>query len=365
MKVLFTGGGTMGSVSPLVAVYEQLKIKEPQMQVFWLGTRKGPEKDFLTQYQIPFKSVVAGKLRRYLSLFNFISPLLIFIGFIQSVFRLIIFRPNVVLTAGSYVSVPVVLAAWLLRIPRFVHQQDIEIGLANKIMAKFATTITVSLRESLGEFNFKKTFHIGNPVRQAVLAGSREKAITSFKLDPNLMTILIQGGGLGAEIINQMVLENIGKLTVNYQVIHLTGQGKSISQQFADFYDRETLKIIEQRYRPYEFLNQEFFDALAVADLVVSRSGFSSLTELAVLAKPAILIPIPGHQELNAQYFAKYNAVKVINQTKLTSENFAQEILFLMGNDAEKQNLSRNIAQIIDKDGAKRYVDLIYKVVGK
>ncbi len=355
----------MGSVSPLVGVYEELKIKDPDLEVLWLGSKKGPEKNFLSLYQLPFKPIISGKLRQYFSLANLFTPLFVFLGILQSFFILRKFKPDLVLTAGSFVAVPVFYAAWILNIPRFVHQQDIEIGLANKLMAKKATAITVALRDSIGKFDFRKTFYISNPVRKAVFSGSREKALTYFKLEPNLRTVFIFGGGTGAQLINQMVLETIGELTENYQVIHLTGSGKDISDQLADYYDRETQKRIEIRYRAYEFLNQEIFDAYALADLVVCRAGFSTLTELSVLAKPAMLIPIPGHQELNAQYFAKYNSVKIVNQSKLTSENFAKAILYLMGNTAELQTLSRNISQMIDKDAAKRYVGLIYEILGK
>jgi len=365
MKVLFAGGGTMGSVSPLVAVYEELKVKDSALEALWLGTKKGPEKDFLAFYQMPFKPIIGGKLRQYFSLANFFTPFWVFLGFIQSLFILRKFKPDAILTAGSFIAVPVVYAAWFLRIPRFVHQQDIEIGLANKLMAKKATAITVVLRDSLGKFDFRKTFHISNPVRKAVFSGNREKAIDFFKLNPHLRTILIMGGGTGAQTINQIILETVGKLTENYQVIHLAGIGKMIDQQFNNYYDRATLKRIEERYRGYEFLNQEIFDAYALADLVVCRAGFSTLTELAVLAKAALLIPIPGHQELNAQYFNKYNSVKVIKQDQLNSENFLKAILYLMDNTAELQNLSRNISQMIDKDAAKRYVGLIYEILGK
>ncbi len=365
MKVLFAGGGTMGSVSPLLAIYEQLKEKEPEMGVLWLGTKKGAEKEVLNNYQIPFKPIIAGKLRQYFSLLNFFTPLFVFFGFIQAAYILLKFKPAVVLTAGSFVAVPVVYAAWILRIPRFIHQQDIERGLANKLMAKVATVITVTFRDSLADFSFKKTFHISNPVRKSVFTGSREKAMEYFGLNSNLRTILIMGGGQGARIINQMVLETIGKLTAEYQIIHITGKGKGIVEKLPNFYDRATMKTIEVRYRPYEFLDAQMPDTYAVADLVVSRAGMSTLTELAVLAKPALLIPIPGHQELNAQYFAKYNAAKVIKQEQLNSENFTKAILYLMGNPADLQNLSRNISTMIDKDAAKRYVGLIYEVLGK
>ena len=127
----------MGSVSPLIGIYQALKEKDPDVQVLWLGTKSGPEKEFLTSYGIAFKSVISGKIRQYFSLANLFTPFLVFCGIIQSFFILRKFKPAVVLSAGSFVAVPVIYAAWLSGIPRFVHQQDLEIGLANKIMAKF------------------------------------------------------------------------------------------------------------------------------------------------------------------------------------------------------------------------------------
>jgi len=365
MKVVFAGGGTMGSVAPLSGIYDELKEKEPGLEVLWLGTKSGPEKEFLAKYQILFKPIIGGKLRQYFSLANLFTPLWVFFGFCQAFFILRKFKPAVVLTAGSFIAVPVIYAAWVLKIPCFVHQQDLQVGLANKLMAKVASAITVVFGDSLQNFNLKKTFQIGNPVRKSVFSGERNKDMVTFKLNPDLKTILILGGGTGAQIINQMVLESIAKLTENFQVIHSTGKGKGISERLVDYFDRETYKRVTERYRSFEFLEQDLFNAYALADLVVCRSGFSTLTELAVLAKPALLIPIPGHQEINAQYFAKYNAVKILKQENLNPRTFLEAILYLMNNPGELITLSRNIATLIDKEAGKRYVDLIYKVIGK
>jgi len=355
----------MGSVSPLVGIYEELKNRDANLEALWLGTKTGPEKEFIAGYQIPFKAIVAGKLRQYFILANLFTPLFVFLGICQAFFILRKFKPAVVLTAGSFVAVPVVYAAKFFKIPIFVHQQDLEIGLANKLMARKATAITIVFKDLLGQFDYKKTFYTSNPVRKEIFQGAREKALPYFKLDSNLKTILIFGGGTGAQIINQIVLETIGKLTEDYQVIHLTGTGKGISEELPNYYDHITLNRLEQRYRAYEFLNNEIFDAMNLADLVISRAGFSSLTELAVLGKPVILIPLPGHQELNARYFAKYNAVKILFQNKLNNENFLAIIQSLMKNPADLQTLSRNILQMIDKDAAKNYADLICQVLAQ
>lgn len=365
MKVLFAGGGTMGSVSPLVAIYQELHERDANLEVLWLGTKKGPEKDFLTEYKIPFKFIISGKWRQYFSLANLFTPFFVLISFIQCLSILKKFKPEVVLTAGSFVAVPVMYAAAFLRIPRFAHQQDLQVGLANKIMMKKATAVTVTYADISGKLPYNKTFKISNPVRKEVYSGNRERAAQFFKLNLTFPTILIMGGGTGAQIINETTLEILGQLVEKYQVIHLTGVGKGISDKFADYFNREVFKNIEERYRSYEFLNKEIFDALALADLVVSRAGFSALTEFSVLGKAVVLIPIPGHQESNAQYFAKFNAVKVLNQKDLNKETFWQAVGYLMQNPAERATLSRNIVGMIDKDAAKKYVDLIYQAIEK
>jgi UDP-N-acetylglucosamine--N-acetylmuramyl-(pentapeptide) pyrophosphoryl-undecaprenol N-acetylglucosamine transferase len=230
-------------------------------------------------------------------------------------------------------------------------------------MAKKATAITIAFKDLLGQFDYKKTFYTSNPVRKETFMGTTEKALQFFKLDLGLKTILIFGGGTGAQAINQIVLETLGKLTAKYQVIHFTGKDKGISKQLPDYYDHLTLKRINEHYHAYEFLDAAIFDAMSIADLVVSRAGLSSLTELSVLGKAAILIPLPGHQELNAQYYLKFNAVKVIKQPDLNNEVFVSAIETLLANPADLQTLSRNILQMIDKDAAKKYVDLIYQAL--
>jgi UDP-N-acetylglucosamine--N-acetylmuramyl-(pentapeptide) pyrophosphoryl-undecaprenol N-acetylglucosamine transferase len=365
MKILFSGGGTMGSVSPLVAIYEELKTRDANLEVLWLGTKKGPEKEFLAKYNIPFKIVTSAKLRRYFSGWNLLAPFSFIIGVIQAYFILRKFRPDAVLTAGSFVAVPIIFSARLLKITSFVHQQDLEIGLANKLMAKWATMVTVAFEESLANFKTKNIISIGNPVRQEVFSGNKAKALETFKLKADLPIILITGGGTGAQIINQVVFESLGQLIKKYQLIHLTGKDKGINQQLEDFYPREILKLIAERYRAYDFLSQGNYDAMSLADLVISRAGFSTLTELAVLGKPSIIIPIPGHQEINAQYFAKFNAIKILTQDKLNKENFISAIEYLMQNSGERDHLARNISQLMDGGASSRYVDLIFKYLKK
>lgn len=365
MKVVFAGGGSGGPVSPLLAIYEKLKKRYPVTEAIWLGTKKGPEKKMVEPYGLEFKTISAGKFRRYFSLANFIDPIKVLIGYLQAKSVLRKFKPDVVLTAGGFIAVPVVWAAASLKIPSFIHQQDLAKGLANKLMQKKATAITVTFADSLKDYPQEKTYLTSNPVRQQVFNGDKQKGSEIFKLDINKPTIFIVGGGQGAEKINQVVLEVLPQLLSKYQIVHQTGAGKAIDQEINNLYDRQTLKSVAQNYRGYEFLGQEIFDAYALADLVVCRSGLGTLTELSALGKAAILIPIPGHQEKNAQYFAKDNTAKILWQADVTKENLVDKINQLMNTPSDLQQLSRNIATMMDKQAADKYVDLIENVLGK
>lgn len=351
----------MGSVSPLLAVYEELKKRDIRWEAIWIGTKEGPEAQVIKDFGVPFMSISSGRFRRFFSFKNLVDPFKVLWGIHQAKKILREFKPNIVLTAGSFVSYPVARAAAKLGVPVFIHQQDIEKGLANKMMEKYATMTTVSFDPSIADFNYKKVALTSNPARMDRLHCDKSKAHEVFKLDPTRLTVLVMGGGTGAQAINQLTLEALGELTTKHQVIHLTGAGKDVEHLIPDFYSRELQLQIRQHYKWFEFLDQEMCLALQVADIVVSRAGISSLTELSLLQKPSVIIPIPNsHQEKNAQFFAKTNSIKYLHQSELTGAKFAQELNSLLSSQAETQNLSRNIAKMIDPLAAKRYVDLIY-----
>lgn len=347
MKILLSGGGTIGSVSPLIAIFEEIKKQQPKDEFLWLATRNGPELKLILGYQIPVKVIFAGKFRRYFSFKNFLDPFLVILGFFQAFFIILKFKPDAILSAGGFVSVPVVWAGWLLRKPALIHQQDVGMGLANKLMAPFAKIITVTFPRSLTDFPAEKTVLTGNPVRPDILTGSKEEGYKNFNLSPELPTILVIGGGTGAQRLNNIVIEALPELSSFCQMIHLTG-GK-------------IEKIVEHpRYHGYDFLTEQLKDAYAVADLVISRAGMSVLTELAVLGKPAIIIPIPAsHQEQNAIEFFKNNAALLVEEKNLTPAGFLEAIKELLADKVQLENLSRNIKKIMPADAAQKIVKMI------
>ena len=353
MKILFTGGGTMGSVSPLIAVANTIKEKEQSIEFLWLGTKSGPEKEVVENYGFKFKPIIYGKWPRYFSYKNFLAPVKVLAGFIQAILIIKKFKPDIILSAGAFVSVPVIWAGWLLKKKSLIHQQDIRPGLANKLMTSFANGITVTFEESLKYFPKDKTVLTSNPIRQEIFQVDKEKAREKFNLEPGLPTVLFLGGGTGALRLNEIISQAIPKLVKFCQIIHVTGKGKKVKE------------IKEDRYHDYEFLIDDMRDAYTVADLILSRAGLSTLTEISVLTKPTVLIPLPGHQEDNASYYAKNNAALFLSQKGLTAEKLVKTIKNLLDNPSELENLQRNIGKMIDKDAAEKIVREIYKILSE
>jgi UDP-N-acetylglucosamine--N-acetylmuramyl-(pentapeptide) pyrophosphoryl-undecaprenol N-acetylglucosamine transferase len=370
VKILLTGGGTGGSVSPLLAIAEELKkapfVKggEGGVNFLWLGTKNGPGKEMVLKEGIPFKAIAAGKMRRYFSLKNFTDLFLIIIGFVQSFFIILRFKPDLVISAGSFSSVPVVWSAWILRVPILVHQQDVRPGLANKLMAPFASVITVTFEKSLADYG-RKAVWTGNPARNMKhiahninVSGELEKNLKNSLplrrggLGGILPTVLIVGGGTGAMAINKLVWKSLGELTKFCNIIHITGKNK-IRRQTTD--DRR------QDYFFYEFLDsKQMAEVYAAADIVVSRAGLGVLTELSYLGKPSILIPMPdSHQEENAEIFKRKKAAIVLNQKELTAETFYVSIKKLLADEKLRAELSKNIREVIKRGANEEMVKLI------
>jgi UDP-N-acetylglucosamine--N-acetylmuramyl-(pentapeptide) pyrophosphoryl-undecaprenol N-acetylglucosamine transferase len=356
MKILFTGGGTGGSVTPLIAIYQQLKNKEKKFDFFWIGGKNGIEKKIVSKYEIEYHAITSGKFRRYFSFKNFIDPFKIIAAFFQSIKILHKTKPNIIIAAGSYISVPVVWAGAFLKIPVLVHQQDIQIGLANKLMSRHAKKITVSLKDSLENFPKEKTVYTGNPVREEIFARQNFKNIKEkYKLE-DLPTILFIGGGTGAKPISQAVINHLEDLLEFSNIFHITGKNKKIDVQ-------NNIKNIH-RYYQLDFVGKEIFAIMDFVDLIISRAGMSTLSELAVLGKPTIIIPMPNtHQEKNANVFYKNNAAVIVQQKYLNDNSFVKIILDLINKKPRLDNLSLNIKKMIPQDAAERVSEVVMDII--
>ncbi len=349
MRIILVGGGSSGSVSPLLAIAEQLKQDGPKAHSFlFIGTRPGhPEKIMAENNGLEYQSIFCGKWRRYFSWRNFLDLFLLLIGLVQAIFIIKKFKPDVIVSAAGFVAVPVTWAGWLCGAPSLIHQQDIIPSLSNKLMAPFARRIMVAIEQSLKDFPVGKTFWTGNPIRQMILRGNRIKGIEFFGLEENLPTVLVFGGGLGAEQINQLVWSSLEGLTQFCQIIHLVGKNKIGDHGHSH----------NHRYHADEFLIEEIGDAFAAADLVVSRAGLGALTELSVLGKAAIIIPIPdSHQEANANFFAAKGAVMAMEQKNITPKIFLQTIKKLIVDPDRLTELGHQIKTLTKPDAAGQIV---------
>ncbi len=332
-KILLVGGGTLGSVSPLLAIADKYRAK-----YLFVGTISGPEKNIVSRVPMDFVAIKSGKLRRYFSWKNFTDFFKIIWGFFQSIKILSKFKPGVVISAGSFVAVPVAWAAWCLRIPVIIHQQDIKLGLANRLTAPVAQKITVLFKEQEKYFDHKKVVVTGNPTRQ----------ITEVIDDRPV--VVITGGGIGARGLNEFIRPFVPKLLKHYEVHHILGS-KNWDQR---------LRL--DGYYPYQFIADGMVDLLSRADIIISRAGMSLVSEAAFLQKALILIPMPGtHQERNAIYLAKHNAVLMVREGN--HQIMDRYLDKLLAKPELRAGLGYNLHELFPKNAINDYMILIDKVL--
>ncbi len=369
--IVFAGGGSLGPVTPLLAVAEYLQQQGLRSMAF-IGTQDGPEEKLIEEMGIPFYSVESGKFRRYFDIRNITDPLKIFRGCKDAFDLLGQIRPRVVVSAGAYVAVPVAFAARLRRIPVVIHQQDVHVGLANRLMRPFAKHIFVALEESVSDFPRKKTEWIGNPVRQSIVQGDRSVAEKLFSLDVTLPTVLVIGGGTGSLALNHALDQSLPVLLKTCNVIHSAGKGRNLFQdphlqekhEGGDVLASDgTSQSLYSRYHVMELFTDEMKHAFAVSDLVVCRAGMGTLTELAALSKPSLVIPIPeSHQEKNATYFVRRDAIMTLSQKSLTPELLVSQIRALLENKIKQEKLSKNIHALHRSDAAQRFAEYLMRL---
>ncbi|MBD3311397.1 MAG: hypothetical protein GF349_02795 [Candidatus Magasanikbacteria bacterium] len=356
MKVIFSGGGTLGPVTPLIAIYEILKDNYEDIEFLWVGTKFGPEKKLITKNNIEFKAIYAGKLRRYLSLWNIVDIFKIIIGFIQSFVLIWKEDPDICISAGGYVSVPLHYAAWLYGAKTWIHQQDVKIGLTNSITAPIASQITTALKSSLNNFPKRKTVWLGNPVRRDILKGDKKKAIKLFNLDPAIPTVFATGGGTGSLRVNQIIVESVQHLKGVCQIIHLSGRERP----------QELVERAEKHfdyYQVHKFFSDEMKHAYAVADVVVSRGGFGTITEVAALAKPSILIPKPGHQIENVKFLEKSGSAILLNERTCSGHQLAKIIKRLLKNKKKLKQMGQKLNEKLPLAKDKKIIEITNKLI--
>lgn len=350
--VVLCGGGTGGSVSPLLGVLSRLREHRPELRCLFLGTRPGPERAMVAESGIAFRPIPSGKFRRYFSLKNGLDIFRIVAGFAVALWIVGRARAKVILTAGSHVAVPVAWAGWVLGVPVFVHQQDIDPGLANRLMAPIAHQVTTTFPVGLNSFPRRKTVQTGNPVRADLLTGRRDKGIRHFHLSGDKPLIVCLGGGTGATALNEIILAALPGLLKEGNVIHSVGSGK----------ERTAPSLAG--YVPVPFLGPEYPDVLAAADLVISRAGLATLTELAVLGKLTILVPLPNtHQEANAEYFVQQGAATLFQQGSASADSLVATVQRLLHHWTRAKEFQTKMQSLADPDAAERIAQLVMPVL--
>lgn len=309
-RFFFSGGGTLGSVTPLIALSETLMSKGFNKSDFlFVGTHDGVERAFVSaRYELDYAWIHSGKLRRYWSLKNFADLFFIVFGFIDSIILIIRHRPSMIVSAGGFCALPLSIVGWVFGVKIYIHQLDVRTGLTNRLLAPFAKRIFVTFSESLVRFDSKKTFHIGTPIRKELFEFAGEK-FSHIKLNENLPTICVLGGGLGSTVINEMIYGSLLELLKFCNVIHLTGINKSTT------ISQPSNKLNLGVYSSYEFIDRGLGELFAMSDVVITRAGLATLSELIALDKKMIIIPIPmTPQQDNADYFNRILGVCVMNQ---------------------------------------------------
>ena len=311
-KIVLTGGGTAGHVTPNIALLPRLK--EMGYEISYIGTYDGIEKKLIEEAGIPYYGISSGKLRRYFSVRNFSDPFRVIKGFRQAKKLMKTLRPDVVFSKGGFVSVPVVLAAGKKKIPIVIHESDMTPGLANKIALPKATRICCNFPETADSFPDGRATVTGTPIRKELYHGDPEKAMKFCGFAEKRPTILVIGGSTGSAAVNGAVWSALDQLLAEYNVIHICGKDKT-----------DASKNGLPGYAQFEYVKQELADLFALADLIISRAGANAICELLALRKPNILIPLSkaqsrGDQILNARSFEKSGYSKVIEEEELTTE---------------------------------------------
>ncbi len=343
-RIILTGGGTAGHVTPNIALLPRLK--ELQYDIHYIGSYNGMEKDLIEQMGIPYHGISSGKLRRYHSWQNFTDPFRVIKGF-QEAKRLVkILKPDVIFSKGGFVSVPVVLAGKSRHVPTIIHESDMTPGLANKISIPSASKVCCNFPETLEHLPADKAVLTGSPIRQELLSGNAFKAKEMVGFTSDKPVIMVMGGSLGSVAVNEAVRSILPELLKDFQVIHLCGRGKVDA----------TLSALDG-YVQYEYIQDELKDLFALTDIVISRAGANAICELLALHKPTLLIPLSanasrGDQILNARSFERQGYSKVLEEEELSPELLLKTIHDLYDNretyiEAMKHSAQQNSIDII------------------
>ncbi|MGP1402678.1 MAG: undecaprenyldiphospho-muramoylpentapeptide beta-N-acetylglucosaminyltransferase [Catonella sp.] len=353
-KIVLTGGGTAGHVTPNIALIPALK--EAGFEIHYIGSYEGMERSMIEKLGINYIGISSGKLRRYKSVKNLTDPFRVLKGFGESVKILKLIKPDVVFSKGGFVTVPVVFAAKRCKIPTIIHESDMSPGLANRLCIPKADYVLANFPEALEKLPKKKGILSGTPIRQELFEGDRERGLNFCGFTGAKPVLLVVGGSLGALAVNEAVRKILPKLTEKFDVVHLCGKGK---------FD-EDLKDV-RGYKQFEYINEEMKDIFKITDIALSRAGANAICELLALRIPNVLIPLPakasrGDQILNADSFKKQGFSEVLAEEDITAEGLLDIIYRTYDN---RKEYIYNMEKSSQTDSIKIIMDLINKLTEK
>lgn len=347
-KIIMTGGGTAGHVTPNIALMP--KLRELGYEIQYIGTATGIERKLIEAEHVKYHTISSGKLRRYFDLKNFTDPFKVIKGIFEAKAILKKEKPDIVFSKGGFVSVPVVLGAHFNKIPVIIHESDMTPGLANKLAMPYATKICVTFKEAMAHINKNKAILTGSPIREELFKGDKEKGRQFCGFKNHKPVILIIGGSQGSRVINACVRESLEELLKTYNVVHLCGKG-NVERNY----------LGSDGYVQFEYIKEELPNLMQLADIIISRAGANTIFEILALKKPNILIPLSakasrGDQILNANSFEQEGYSVVIQEENLNALKLVDTVKKL---ECEKDKYIHNMSKSKQRDSLGTIVNLI------
>lgn len=370
MRILFVGEPLKGCLYPIISVYEELKRiieksdSEPS-EFMLISSKSHFLEEMLEGTGMPYKAIQAAKQRKPFSPLVFVDFFMLLIGFLQSIIYVFDYMPDVIFSRGGYVSLPVVIVGWIFRIPIIIHESDTVARPIDKFMFRFAKKVAVSFSDSKEIYVSPKVFFSGNPIRSFVTQGDKEKSLKSFVLDKEKPIIFIMAGSEGAEEINNLILEILPDLLRNYQIIHQCGIVN---------YDK-VKSIVEKMnipnlndYHLFPFFRERAGEAYAACDLVISRAGANTVSEIMAAGKPSILIPLTSavsdKQKKNAFHYSQSGAAVLLSEKNLKPHLLLNVIHEIFQSRLKSMEMKRAARQLAHPEAAKKIAEEIIKAAG-
>lgn len=349
-KIILTGGGSAGHVTPNLALIPELL--DEGWEVHYIGTEGGIEKSIVPADRVKYHAISAGKLRRYLDIKNLTDPFRVIKGLLQAASIVRSVKPDVIFSKGGFVSVPVVIGGWLNRVPVVIHESDMTPGLANKIAIPFASKVCINFPEAARNIPASKVVYTGTPIRKELLYGSAEKGYSICGFDRSKPVIMVMGGSLGSKNLNRFLREALPELLEYFQVVHICGKG-NIDENLMG----------TKGYKQFEYISSEQPHIFKMASLVVSRAGANSIFEFLVLKIPSILVPLStrasrGDQILNAKSFEKRGFCRVLREENIDRDRLFTTIMDVYNN---RKYYVDNMSRKEVPDGTREIMNIIRK----